>query len=77
MLGDGSTGDKPAKLSSQAVVAAHDKDINSIAVAPNDTLICSGSQVTLLLFLLHTLFSLLVKHLQYRFVDLLISLPFL
>ncbi len=54
MLGDGSTGDKPAKLSSQAVVAAHDKDINSIAVAPNDTLICSGSQVTLLLFLFHT-----------------------
>jgi U3 small nucleolar RNA-associated protein 13 len=44
VLGDGSTGDKPAKLSSQAVVAAHDKDINSIAVAPNDTLICSGSQ---------------------------------
>lgn len=55
MLGDGSTGDKPAKLSSQAVVAAHDKDINSIAVAPNDTLICSGSQVTLLLFFIaHT-----------------------
>ena len=33
------------KLSSQAVVAAHDKDINSLAVAPNDSLLCSGSQV--------------------------------
>eukprot|EP01018_Ginkgo_biloba_P035898 Gb_13772 [translate_table: standard] len=34
----------PIKFSSQAVVAAHDKDINSLAVAPNDSLICSGSQ---------------------------------
>ncbi|KAE8707862.1 hypothetical protein F3Y22_tig00110372pilonHSYRG00187 [Hibiscus syriacus] len=29
---------------SKAVVAAHDKDINSLAVAPNDSLVCSGSQ---------------------------------
>lgn len=33
------------KLSSQAVAAAHEKDINSLAVAPNDSLLCSGSQV--------------------------------
>ncbi|XP_024403982.1 protein TORMOZ EMBRYO DEFECTIVE [Physcomitrium patens] len=32
------------KLSSQAVAAAHEKDINSLAVAPNDSLLCSGSQ---------------------------------
>lgn len=32
-------------LKSKAVVAAHDKDINSLAVAPNDSLVCSGSQV--------------------------------
>ncbi|KAL3497681.1 hypothetical protein ACH5RR_040413 [Cinchona calisaya] len=31
-------------LKSKAVVAAHDKDINSLAVAPNDSLVCSGSQ---------------------------------
>jgi U3 small nucleolar RNA-associated protein 13 len=31
-------------LKSKAVVAAHDKDINSLAVAPNDRLVCSGSQ---------------------------------
>lgn len=35
---------KSIKLSSQAAVAAHDKDINSVAVAPNDSLICTGSQ---------------------------------
>lgn len=35
---------EPKKLSSKSTVAAHDKDINSIAVAPNDSLICSGSQ---------------------------------
>lgn len=32
-------------LKAKAVVAAHDKDINSLAVAPNDSLVCSGSQV--------------------------------
>lgn len=32
-------------LKAKAIVAAHDKDINSIAVAPNDSLVCSGSQV--------------------------------
>ncbi|KAG4915260.1 hypothetical protein JHK87_052817 [Glycine soja] len=31
-------------LKAKAVVAAHDKDINSVAVAPNDSLVCSGSQ---------------------------------
>ncbi|ESW27427.1 hypothetical protein PHAVU_003G200800 [Phaseolus vulgaris] len=34
----------PINLKAKAVVAAHDKDINSVAVAPNDTLVCSGSQ---------------------------------
>ncbi|KAH6766626.1 Transducin family protein / WD-40 repeat family protein [Perilla frutescens var. hirtella] len=33
-----------SSLKAKAVVAAHDKDINSIAVAPNDSLVCSGSQ---------------------------------
>lgn len=32
-------------LKAKAVVAAHDKDINSLAIAPNDSLVCSGSQV--------------------------------
>ncbi|GER33485.1 transducin family protein / WD-40 repeat family protein [Striga asiatica] len=31
-------------LKAKAVVAAHDKDINSLAIAPNDSLVCSGSQ---------------------------------
>ncbi|PSS04567.1 Transducin beta-like protein [Actinidia chinensis var. chinensis] len=31
-------------LKAKAVVAAHDKDINSLAVAPNDSFVCSGSQ---------------------------------
>ncbi|XP_023512801.1 transducin beta-like protein 3 [Cucurbita pepo subsp. pepo] len=35
---------KPINLKAKAIVAAHDKDINSIAVAPNDSLVCSGSQ---------------------------------
>jgi U3 small nucleolar RNA-associated protein 13 len=33
-------------VKSQAVVAAHDKDINTVAVAPNDSLACTGSQVS-------------------------------
>lgn len=33
-------------LKAKAVVAAHDKDINSVAVSPNDSLVCSGSQVS-------------------------------
>lgn len=33
-------------LKTKAVVAAHDKDINSLAVAPNDNFACSGSQVS-------------------------------
>lgn len=31
-------------LKTRAVVAAHDKDINSLDVSPNDSLVCSGSQ---------------------------------
>lgn len=31
-------------LKAKAVVAAHDKDINALAVAPNDSLCCSGSK---------------------------------
>lgn len=38
-------GEQPASLKAKAVVAAHDKDINSIAISPNDSLVCSGSQV--------------------------------
>lgn len=34
----------PAKLRSKATVVAHDKDINSVSVAPNDSLVCTGSQ---------------------------------
>ncbi|XP_051138037.1 protein TORMOZ EMBRYO DEFECTIVE [Andrographis paniculata] len=33
-----------SSLKAKAVVAAHDKDINSLAIAPNDSLVCSGSQ---------------------------------
>lgn len=36
---------QPINLKAKAVVAAHDKDINSLAIAPNDSLVCSGSQV--------------------------------
>ncbi|ERN15499.1 transducin beta-like protein 3 [Amborella trichopoda] len=32
------------KLQTKAVVAAHKKDINALAVAPDDSLVCSGSQ---------------------------------
>ena len=45
VLGTESTREGPTNLSSQAVVAAHDKDINAVAIAPNDSLVCSGSQV--------------------------------
>nr|CAH67975.1 OSIGBa0142I02-OSIGBa0101B20.18 [Oryza sativa] len=31
-------------LKAKAVVAAHDKDINSLSVSPNDGLVCSGSE---------------------------------
>ena len=37
---------EPINLKAKAVVAAHDKDINSLAIAPNDSLVCSGSQVS-------------------------------
>lgn len=36
--------DREIKLKSKATVAAHDKDINSLAVSPNDSLVCSGSE---------------------------------
>lgn len=35
-----------SSLKAKAVVAAHDKDINSLAVSPDDSLVCSGSQVS-------------------------------
>lgn len=35
-------------LKTKAVTAAHDKDINALAIAPNDSLVCSGSQVSFL-----------------------------
>ncbi|KAJ7554558.1 hypothetical protein O6H91_06G145300 [Diphasiastrum complanatum] len=41
---EGIFSEMPMKLSSQAVIAAHDKDINAVAVAPNNSLVCSGSQ---------------------------------
>ncbi|XP_074275291.1 protein TORMOZ EMBRYO DEFECTIVE-like isoform X2 [Silene latifolia] len=36
--------DKPCRLKVKAVVAAHKKDINSVAVSPDDNFVCSGSQ---------------------------------
>lgn len=36
--------EQPMNLKAKAVVAAHSKDINSLAVAPNDSLVCTGSQ---------------------------------
>jgi WD40 repeat protein len=41
----------PINLKAKAVVAAHDKDINCVAVAPNDSLVCSGSQVGIISYL--------------------------
>lgn len=40
MLDDAS----PAKLRATATVAAHDKDVNAVAIAPNDSLVCTASQ---------------------------------
>ena len=37
-------GSKPAELQASAAVAAHDKDINAVAVSPKDALVCSASQ---------------------------------
>ncbi|XP_058206435.1 protein TORMOZ EMBRYO DEFECTIVE [Rhododendron vialii] len=36
--------EQSTNLKAKAVVAAHDKDINSLAIAPNDSFVCSGSQ---------------------------------
>lgn len=41
--------DDEVPLRAKAVVAAHDKDINSLAISPNDGLVCSGSEVSLYL----------------------------
>lgn len=43
LAGNPADGEVP-KLKATAATAAHDKDINAIAVAPNDSLICTGSQ---------------------------------
>ncbi|EPS65766.1 hypothetical protein M569_09011, partial [Genlisea aurea] len=43
-LPDFAADDGVFNLKTKAIVAAHDKDINSLAVAPNDSLVCSGSQ---------------------------------
>lgn len=48
--------EEPISLKAKAVVAAHDKDINSLAVAPNDSLVCSGSQVSKQYILINILF---------------------
>lgn len=37
-------GSAPAELRATAAVAAHDKDINAVAVAPNDSLVVTASQ---------------------------------
>ncbi|KAH9609357.1 hypothetical protein KSS87_015340 [Heliosperma pusillum] len=36
--------DKPGSLKVKGAVGAHNKDINSVAVSPDDSLVCSGSQ---------------------------------
>ncbi|KAK6936527.1 WD40 repeat [Dillenia turbinata] len=36
--------EKPTQIKAKATVAAHDKDINSVAISPNDGFVCSGSQ---------------------------------
>lgn len=41
--------DDEVPLRAKAVVAAHDKDINSLAISPNDGLVCSGSEVSFIL----------------------------
>lgn len=41
---EGGGGDGPAAMRVTAAVAAHDKDINAIAVAPNDAFVASASQ---------------------------------
>ncbi|XAR71526.1 hypothetical protein NMG60_11017839 [Bertholletia excelsa] len=39
-----SDGKENTNLKAKAVIAAHDKDINTLAIAPNDSYVCSGSQ---------------------------------
>lgn len=47
--------DQDITLKSKAVVAAHDKDINCLAISPIDNLVCSGSEVSI--YVLDAIFS--------------------
>lgn len=40
----GAVGAGPIKLQTKAAVVAHDKDINAVAVSPDDALACTASQ---------------------------------
>ena len=40
----GAVGPSPTKLQTKAAVVAHDKDINAVAVSPDDALACTASQ---------------------------------
>ncbi|KAL6770716.1 hypothetical protein ACKKBF_B32345 [Auxenochlorella protothecoides x Auxenochlorella symbiontica] len=42
--GDGTTSDRPLRLRAVAAVAAHDRDVNAVAVSPDDALVASASQ---------------------------------
>ncbi|KFM22720.1 Transducin beta-like protein 3 [Auxenochlorella protothecoides] len=42
--GDGTTSDRPLRLRTVAAVAAHDRDVNAVAVSPDDALVASASQ---------------------------------
>ena len=35
---------QPLQLRASAAAAAHDKEINAVAVSPKDALVCTGSQ---------------------------------
>ena len=37
-------GESPVSLRATAATSAHDKDINAVVVAPNDSIVCTGSQ---------------------------------
>ena len=43
-LSRGEQSSKPARLQALAAVAGHDKEINAVAVSPNDALLVSASQ---------------------------------
>ena len=44
MAGSDAATAKPLQLKASAAVAAHDKEINAVAVSPKDALVCTGSQ---------------------------------